>query len=142
MNLLIQHTNGRITQVTFVTVIANLVAPVTVATNPVHAAAYLAANAGQTVAQSAYEKQTAIQEKRLLILTADGALQSYPATTLLLKSSKFNNTLLIDLAQHWRTGKYIVADNTLLPASNWQEPTITLPVPELPPTASLILPDA
>jgi hypothetical protein len=127
MNLLIEHTNGQITQVTFATVIANLCVPVTVATDPARAAAYLTANAGQSVAQSVYEKQTAIQEKRLLILTADGTLQSYPATTLLLKASKFNNTLLIDLAQHWRSGKYSVDNNTLIPAPNWQEPTITLP---------------
>lgn len=129
MNLLIQHTNGQITQLTFTTVIANLLAPIAIATDPDRAVAYLTANASQTIPQSAYEKETAIHEKRLLILTADGALHTYPPTTLLLKTSKFSNTLLIDLAQHWRSGKYLVADNTLIPAPTWQEPTITLPPP-------------
>lgn len=130
MNLLIQHTNGQITQLTFTTVIATLLAPVPIATDPALAAAYLAANAGQTVPQRTYEEETATHEKRLLVLTADGALHTYPPTTLLLKTSKLSNTLLIDLAQHWPTGKYIVADNTLSPAPTWQEPTITLPPPE------------
>lgn len=132
MNLLIQHTDGQITQLTFATVIAHLLAPVAIATDPARVAAYLTANAGQTVPESVYEKQTAIQEERLLVLTADGAFSIYPVTTLLLKASKFSNTTLIDLAQHWRTGKYTVTGATVAHNPHWTEPTITLPPPTPP----------
>lgn len=128
MHLIIQHDDGKITGVRLGVVSGQLRRSAPVAFEPAKAAAYLAANAGKSVTRSEFESATHRHEQRLL-LVVDGAVVEYPLNTLVLVVSKLKGgaSLLVDLLQTWRMGKYCVVGGAVALTPSWVEPRIEIP---------------
>lgn len=126
MHVLIQHDNGVITQVTFAHVVAQQRTAVPVRLDEAKAAAL---PAGATMTQADYEKAVMVWEKRLLALSATGQLLNLPADTVVLNATKLKDSLLIDFARHWRTGKYTLVEEAITLAAAWEEPTVVVSAP-------------
>ena len=122
--LLILHTNGVITAVLLIPLIASAVQATLIAIDPAKDRAYRTANAGKIVTRRTYEEAVGLFEKRLVVTDPYGNTSHHPADSLLLTITKTLD--LPDIVAHAVTGKYLVKNKKLVMNPDWQEPTITI----------------
>lgn len=127
--LLILHTDGVITAAVIIPVIHSAVQMTLVGVDPTKDHAYRTVNAGKNVSWRSYEEAVGIFAKRLVIIDPYGNANQHPADSLLLTIAK---TLeLPDILAHAAAGKYMVKEKKLERNPAWQEPMLTVPVPDL-----------